>query len=119
VSERSFGTVIRDIGGNVDRIVRAEMRMAVAEFRDGLQAAGDASRLLVAGVALATLAAGFALLSGMLVLTRLVPMWAAALVVASVTGVAAAFLLFAGHSRIASRLAPKLQETASPPESVT
>lgn len=118
VSERSFGTVIRDIGGNVDRIVRAELRMAIAELRDGVDAAGSASRFLIAGIALAVLAAAFVLLSVMLALGRIMPMWIAALAVSAVAGVAATLLLLEGRSRIASTLAPKSNELVSPPETV-
>ena len=46
-SERSFGAVVRDIGGNIDRIVRAELRMAIAEVQVGVRAAGGAALVLV------------------------------------------------------------------------
>lgn len=117
-SERSFGTVIRDIGGNVDRIVRAELRMAIAELRDGVDAASSASRFLIAGIALATLAMAFVLLSVMLGLARVMPMWLAAFAVSAGAGVAGALLLVEGRSRIASRLAPPSTDLVSPPETV-
>ena len=116
--ERSFGTVIRDIGGNVDRIVRAELRMAIAELRDGVEAAGSASQFLVAGIALAMLAAAFVLLSVMLGLGRVMPMWLAALAVSAVAGVAGVLLLLEGRARIASTFAPKPNDLVSPPETV-
>ncbi|MBI3504396.1 MAG: phage holin family protein [Proteobacteria bacterium] len=116
-NDRSFGTVVRDIGGNVDRIVRTEMRIAIAELRDGMDAAGSASRYLVAGIALGTLAAAFLLLSVTVALARVMPMWGAALVVSALTGTAASWLLLEGRARIASRLPQRSDHIRSLPES--
>ena len=50
-SERSFGAVVREIGGNVDRIVRAELRVAVAEAAaDGRARSEDEGALVVNSV---------------------------------------------------------------------
>ena len=114
-ADRSLGTVVRDIGGNVDRIVRAELNHALAEVRGRLDAAGDASRPLIAGAICAALAAGFLLLSIMFGLSIVMPQWLAALVVAVAAAVAAAVLLTSGRARFADRLFRKSREVPSIP----
>lgn len=99
-AERSIGAVVRDIGGNIDRIVRAELRIAIAELRTGLEAAGGAAVLILAGAACATLAAAFLLLGAMYALALVMPTWAAALVVALVVGALSAALIAIGRDRI-------------------
>ena len=99
-SERSFGAVVRDIGGNVDRMVRAELRMAIAEVQVGVRAAGGAALVLVVAAALATLAVLFLLLGGMLALAQLMPAWAAALIVGGAVAMVSAGLLAAGRARL-------------------
>ncbi len=99
-SERSIRSVFRDIGSDVDRIVRAELRIAIAEVRAGVAAAGDASRLLIAGAMCALLAATFLLLAVMFALRSIMPLWLAALLIALLVGVAATGLLLAGRTRL-------------------
>jgi len=105
-TDRSFGAVIRDIGGNVNRIIRAELRFAVAELRIGLTAAGAGAMLVLAGALCATLAAGFLLLGAMFALALVMPTWAAALIIALVVGSVAAVLLVKGRTRLVHPLAP-------------
>ena len=104
--ERSIGTVVRDIGGNVDRIVRAELRFAVAELRLRLEAFGDVSLFVVAGVVAATLAALFILLAGMFALAQVVPQWVAALVIAALPGAIAVALFMHSRSQLHRRFPP-------------
>ena len=102
-SERSVGAVIRDIGGNVDRIVRAELQVAIAELREMLQVAKQISVLVVLGVVSAIFSLGFLLLSGMFALAHLMPFWLAAMVIALVCGVAAAIILLAARASAAPK----------------
>ena len=104
--ERSIGTMVRDIGGNVDRIVRAELQFAVAELRLRLEAFGDVSMLVVAGIVAATLAALFILLAGMFALALVVPQWLAALVIAALPGAIAAALFLHSRAQLQRRLPP-------------
>lgn len=117
--ERSIGTMVRDIGGNVDRIVRAELRFAVAELRLRLEAFRSESVLLVAGAAVATLAATFVLLSGMFGLARVMPMWLAALTIAALLATIAAALFIRVRAQIARRHAPKPGHLHPGPREVT
>ena len=100
--ERSIRSVLRDIGADIDRIVRAELRFAVAEFRVGLHTASDASRMLIAGVICALLAATFFLLGIMFALGLVMPLWLSALLIALLVGTAAALLLTAGRARLSA-----------------
>lgn len=117
--ERSLGAVVRDIGGNVDRIVRAELRFAIAELRAGLEAAGAGAMLILAGVACATLAAAFLLLGIMAALALVMPAWLAALLVAIAAGGAAAALIVIGRGRIPRQAASTSREIAPTQRPVT
>ncbi len=111
--ERSFGAVIRDIGGNVDRIIRAELRFAAAELRQGMEAAGEGALYVLAGALCATLAIGFLLLGLMFALATIMPIWVAAFVVALLVGGGATALLVAGRSKLTHQFHSK--ETAVAP----
>lgn len=119
VPERSIGTMVRDIGGNVDRIVRAELRFAVAELRLRLEAFKSESVLLVAGVGAAALAAVFILLGGMFGLAHVMPLWLSAIVIAALPAAIAAMLYFQFRGQIARRLASKPRKLLSGPRGVT
>ena len=114
--ERSFGTVIRDIGGNIDRIVRAELRFAMAQVRVEMGATANASRIIAAGAAFAMLAVGFTLLGGMFALSTVMPTWLAALAVAAGAAAAAAVLIGVGRKRFASQRPPALGDFVSSSE---
>jgi hypothetical protein len=111
--ERSFGTVVRDIGGNVDRIVRAELRFAMAQLRVEMGATANASRIIAAGAACAMLAVGFALLGGMFALSLVMPTWLASMTVAAGAAAAAALLIAVGRTRFARQRTPALGDFVS------
>jgi uncharacterized membrane protein YqjE len=94
-TDRSLGAVVRDIGGNVDRIVRAELQVALAEMRQALDFAKQVSALVVAGAVCATLTLGFFLLGVMFALSIVMPLWGAAMLVALACGIVAALILSA------------------------
>jgi hypothetical protein len=112
---RTFGAVVRDIGGNVDRIVRAELRYAIAQLRLELGATANASRIIAAGATCAMLAVAFALLAGMFALAQVMPTWLASLVVAAASGAAAAVLIIVGRQRFARQRTPALGDVVSTP----
>jgi len=87
-TDRSIAAVLSDIVGDLQQIVRAEVRLATVEVREELaKAKRGAAMLVTAGIVL-ILAAGFALLAAVYALATIWPPWAAALTVA--VGVAAA-----------------------------
>jgi len=110
MTERSLATVVRDIGGNVDRIIRAEFQLAVADIRTWVETFGDASVLLIIGGVAATLAAGFVLLSGFLALAHVMPPWLSALVISLVPGSIGTVMLLRCRTRIARQLTPMSHE---------
>ncbi|MBI3789512.1 MAG: phage holin family protein [Gemmatimonadetes bacterium] len=99
VDDRSFGTMIREIGGNVDRIIRTELRIAFAEVRSALRAAARPMLLLATAAFLAAVALLFLLGSAMLALATVMPAWAAALVVSFVTALASLLVLALGRAQ--------------------
>ena len=118
LSERSFSAVVRDIGGNVDRIIRAELRVAIAEVRVGLRAAGGALSLLAAGATLALFALLFLFLSALFALALVMPAWLAALVLGAPLSAGAMVLVLAGRARLPRTIAATTPTVLSPPEPV-
>ena len=98
-SIRSIPEILHDVLANIQDIVRAEVRLAKAEFGDELSRARSGGLLIGVGAVAAIFSALFLLLACMYVLARLVPNWAAALIVAAAVGVAAAVTLGLGLKR--------------------
>ena len=97
---RSIATVLKDIVGNVQQIVRSEIRLASAEVRQEVRKAGQGAALLMAGGAVAVLSLGCVLIAAISALATIVALWIAALIVAAVAGVAGAIFVAAGMKRI-------------------
>jgi uncharacterized membrane protein YqjE len=97
---RSIGTVLKDIVGNVQQIVRSEIRLASVEVREEAGKAGRSAALVMAGGAIAVLALGCALIAAISLLATIVALWSAALIVAAVTGVVGAGFIAAGMRRM-------------------
>jgi len=99
-ADRSIGTVLTDIVGDVQQIVRAETRLARAEFREELAKAKRGATFLVAAGVVCALALGVALLAAVYALTLIWPPWAAALAVAGVTFIIGGVLAAAGLQQL-------------------
>ncbi|MFA6167551.1 MAG: phage holin family protein [Gemmatimonadaceae bacterium] len=95
----SISSVVRDIGGNLDRIARTELRLAVAGLRSRIEEYGEFSVYLVAAAVAAAAAGLFLLLGAMFALASVMPLWLAALVIATMPGVAAAALYLYGRAQ--------------------
>ncbi len=93
---RSVATVLQDILGNIDHMVRGEVRLAKAEALDEMRSAGASLRLLVIGIGIAYVAFAFLLLAAFLSLEAIVAPWVAALVVAAGAAVVAAVVTARG-----------------------
>jgi len=98
--ERSISHVLQDIIGNVQEIVRSEVRLAKTEIREQVAEAKSATLLLGAGTVAAIFAVLFLLLVIVYALARVMPNWAAALIVAAVLAVVAIVTLTAGLKRL-------------------
>jgi uncharacterized membrane protein YqjE len=111
-ADRSISTVLRDIVGNVQDIVRAEVRLAKSEATEELRKLGSASVLLGVGVLLLTFCALFLLLAAVYALSVVLPAWAASLIVGAGIGVIAALCCGMGLKKLkAVRAAPKTTAT--------
>jgi hypothetical protein len=105
---RSIPEILHDLLANVQDIVRAEVRLAKAELGEELSAARSGGLLIGAGAVAAISSVLFLLLACVYALARVMPDWAAALVVAAAVGVAAAVTLGVGLKRFKTiQAAPK------------
>ena len=98
-SIRSIPEILHDVLANIQDIVRAEVRLAKAELGDELSRARSGGLLIGVGAVAAIFSALFLLLACVYALSRVMPNWAAALIVAAVVGVAAAVTLGRGLKR--------------------
>ena len=98
--ERSIAAVLTDIVGNVQQIVRAEIRLATLEVRQEAAKAGRSAILLIAGGAIAVLALAFALLACVYALGTVVAPWIAALTVAAAAGSVGGTFIAVGIKRM-------------------
>ena len=98
-SIRSIPEILKDVLTNIQDIVRAEVRLAKAELGEELNRARAGGLLIGVGAVAAIFSALFLLLACVYVLGRLMPNWAAALIVAAAVGVAAAVTLGLGLKR--------------------
>jgi uncharacterized membrane protein YqjE len=113
--ERTIFTVLQDIADNVQDIVRAEFRLAKTELQEKLAKAQSAGLLLGIGAVAAIFSVLFLLLASVFALSRVLPQWAAALLVAIAVAVVAGVTLAAGIRRsrtveAASKTAASLKE---------
>lgn len=98
--ERPVAEVFRDIIGNVQEMVRSEVRLARAEIREEASKTARAGAMLVAGGVMGLIAGVFLLVCLAQLLDLVMPDWAAALVVALALGIPAAILISRGRQRL-------------------
>lgn len=108
--ERSFGDIVKSIIGNVQEIIRAEVRLAKAEIREeGSKAAGAGRNLVIGGVA-GLFASLFLLNALMFGLAAWMPLWASAGLIGIVLGAAAFVLIGKGRTEW-KQFSPKPEKT--------
>jgi len=105
--DRGFSDVLQDLLGNLQKLVRSEVRLAKAEMREEATLALSAGVWMGLGVVIG-LGAGMLLLwSIVFAVALVVPMWAAALLTGAVTAAIAGALILTGRQRLAHvRLGP-------------
>lgn len=107
-ADRSISTVLQEVVGNVQDIVRAEVRLAKTEVTEELGKARFVGVLFGVGTLAAAFSALFLLLAIAYALSRVMPAWAAALIVAVGVGVVAAVSFGVGMKRLKTiHAAPK------------
>ena len=99
-ADRSIAAVLGDIVGNVQHIVRAEMRLAQVEIRGELTKIGRGATLLAMAALVAALGIGVLLLAAVYALQLLIVPWAAAAVVGLCTLAAAGVCAAIGAKRL-------------------
>jgi uncharacterized membrane protein YqjE len=111
-AERSISSVLHDIVGNVQDIVRSELRLAKTELTDELAKARKGAVLLGVGTLMLWFSVLFVLVAIVYALSLVMPGWAAATVVAIGAGAIAAVCVGLGIRKIKSvRGAPKTTGT--------
>jgi uncharacterized membrane protein YqjE len=108
--DRSFSDVMQSIVGNIQDIVRSEVRLAKTEVREEAAKTKTAASLLGGGAAIGIFAALFLLLSIVFALALFVPLWAAALILGTVLAVAAGALIVTGLKQL-KRVHPTPERT--------
>lgn len=105
-ANRPISTVLHDIVGNVQDIVRSELRLAKIELGEQLGESRSTAALLGVGALTAAFSALFMLLAFAYALSTVVPAWAAALIVATAVGVIAALCFAISIKRLKAMRAP-------------
>ena len=99
-NERSVSEVLQDIFGNVQDIVRSEVRLAKVELKTEASQTAKAGKPLLAGVVLGFYAGGLLLLALVYGLSVVLPPWMAALSVGVVVSLMATILIAIGRGRL-------------------
>lgn len=100
--EGSIATLLQDIVGNIQGIIRSEVKLAKAEVTEDASAMGKAAGMLVAGAVLGIYALGILLLFLVYALEGPLPDWLAALIVGLVVAAIAGVLVKIGLARVKS-----------------
>jgi len=98
--DRAFSDVLQDLLGNLQELVRSEIRLAKAEVREEATLTLSAATCLGLGV-IGGMGAGMLLLwTVVFALALVLPMWAATLVTCAITAAMAGVLIVVGRERL-------------------
>ena len=97
--DRSMAEVLKDIIGNVQEIVRGEVRLAKTEAKAEAAKALTSARLLAIGAIVGFFAMGYILLAIVYALALVIPAWAAASCVGIILAVIASFMISGGLTK--------------------
>jgi len=86
-SDRSISAILQDVLGNLQSIVRSEVRLAKTEVREEIAKAKPAILLVVIGAVCGAFGALFLLFTIMYALALALPLWASALIVAAMLSI--------------------------------
>jgi uncharacterized membrane protein YqjE len=109
-SERSAADVLKDIVGNVQEIIRSEVRLARAEIREDTTQLMKAGTVLAAGALLGLYALLFLFIALMYGLTTVLSPAVSALLVGVALAIVAGILVSAGRGRLRN-VSPKPEKT--------
>lgn len=111
--DRPISAVLTDIVGDLQQIVRAEVRLAKVEVREEVEKARRGAALLIVGGVVLSLAAGLILLSVVYALASVWPPWAAALAVGAVTALTGGVIAGSGRKQLGAVVLPPQKAVAS------
>ncbi len=109
---RSVSNVLQDIVGNIQEIVRSEVRLAKVEIRQEAVKAKPAGVLLTVGVIVGLFCSQFLLLAIFFGLSTIVPYWEASIIEAVVLAVVALGTISAGRKAL-KHIPPTLERTTN------
>lgn len=98
--DRSISEVLKDIFGNVQEMIRSEIRLARAEFREETSKTLSSAQMMAVGGVLGVFALGFVLVAIAQALATVMPSWAASLVMGIVLGLVGVALLMSGKKHL-------------------
>jgi len=108
--DRSIGEMLQDIVGNVQEIIRSEVRLAKTEMREEAKKLIAAAGMTIAGAVFGLYAIGFLLLTCVYALSLAVSPWLAALIVGVCVSIIAGVLVAIGMEQF-RKVNPKPERT--------
>ncbi len=108
--ERSTADVLKDIVGNVQEIIRSEVRLAKAEAKQEISKATAGSKILAIGAVLGLYGGGLISLAIVYALSMVVAAWLAALIVGLALAIPAALMISRGLDDL-KRVSPTPERT--------
>lgn len=105
--DRSVSDVLQDIFGNIQDIVRSEVRLARAEVGVEAEKTANAAKSLIAGAVFGLYAGGLLLIAAVYGLSMVLAPWLAALVVGGLVAIIAFTLISVGRGRLRSLKKPE------------
>lgn len=96
--ERPMMEVLKDIIGNVEEMVRSELRLARAEIREETKKTARSGALLAAGGVVGIIGVIFLLACLAQLLNLVMPDWASTLIIGSTLAIVAAILILKGRA---------------------
>lgn len=116
--DRSILTVLADIVGDIQQIIRAEFRLAKVEFSEELAKTRRRAMLAAAGLVFVMLSLGVLALAAVWALALVLPHWAAALVVGASLALIGGALTMTGINRMRDVQLPPEKTVASIKENI-
>jgi uncharacterized membrane protein YqjE len=110
VEDRSLGSLVSTLSGDMSKLMRQELALAKAELREEAKEAGKAAGMLGGAGFAGWMAAIFLSTTVMWLLSKAIDLTLAALVVTILWGAAAAVLGLAGKKKL-QQLSPKPEQT--------
>ncbi|KUI42300.1 hypothetical protein AU197_14375 [Mycobacterium sp. IS-1590] len=112
-ADASIGELMSQLSTQTSRLIRDEMRLAQKEFQESAKHAGIGAGLFSVAGLLAFFGAATLIAAGVAALSLVLPVWAAALIVAAVLFVIAGIAALVGRNqaREVTPAAPKTVET--------